>query len=49
MNRQMFIGGVDPLTKYTDMNLKAGPNCTITYANNNATGKVDVTISSWLY
>jgi len=24
MNRQMFIGGVDPLTKYTDMNLRQG-------------------------
>lgn len=46
MNRQMFIGGVDALTKYTDMNLKAGSNVTITYANNNTTKKVDVTISA---
>lgn len=46
MNRQMFIGGVDPLTKYTDMNLKAGSNVTITYVNNNTTKKVDVTFSS---
>lgn len=46
MNRQMFIGGVDPLTKYTDMNLKAGSNVTISYVNNNTTKKVDVTISS---
>lgn len=46
MNRQMFIGGVDPLTRYTDMNLKAGSNVTITYANNNTTKKVDVTFSA---
>ena len=46
MNRQMFIGGADPLTRYTDMNLKAGANMTITYANNNTTKKVDVTFAS---
>lgn len=46
MNRQMFIGGVDPLTKFTDMNLKAGSNVTITYANNNTTKKVDVTFAA---
>lgn len=46
MNRQMFIGGVDPLTKYTDMNLKAGTNVTITYTNNNTTKKTDVTFSA---
>lgn len=46
MNRQMFIGGVDPLTKYTDVNFKAGSNVTLTYANNNATKKVDITITS---
>ena len=46
MNRQMFIGGVDPLTKYTDVNYKAGSNVTITYVNNNATKKVDVTFSA---
>lgn len=46
MNRQMFIGGVDPLKTYTDMNFKAGSNVTISYANNNTTKRVDVTISS---
>ncbi len=46
MNRQMFIGGVDPLTRYTDMNLKAGSNVTISYANNDTTKKVDVTFAS---
>lgn len=46
MNRQMFIGNVDPLKTYTDMNLKAGSNVTITYVNNNTTKRVDVTIAS---
>lgn len=46
INRQMFIGGADPLKTYTDMNLKAGSNVTITYANNNTTKKVDVTFAS---
>jgi len=46
MNRQNFIGNVDPLTKYTDINWKAGSNVTITYANNNTTKRVDITISS---
>jgi hypothetical protein len=46
MNRQILIGGVDPLTRYTDINLKSGSNVTITYVNNNTTKKVDVTISS---
>jgi hypothetical protein len=46
MNRQMYINGVDPLTKYTDMNLKPGTNITLTYANNNTTKKVDVTITA---
>lgn len=46
MNRQMFIGGVDPLTKFTDVNLKAGAGTTITYTNNNVTQKVDITITA---
>lgn len=46
MSRQIFIGGADPLTRYTDINLKAGSNVTITYANNNTTKKVDITIAS---
>ena len=43
MNRQIYINGVDPLTRYTDINLKAGSNVTINYANNNTTKKVDIT------
>lgn len=46
MNRQIFINGADPLTRYTDINLKAGANVTITYVNNNQTKKVDITLSS---
>lgn len=46
MNRQMFINGSDPLTRYTDINLKAGSNVTLSYVNNNATKKVDITITS---
>src|SRR3990167_1293004 len=45
MNRQNFIGGVDPLTKYTDINWKAGAGTTLTYANNDTTKKVDITIT----
>lgn len=46
LNRQMFINGVDPLTKYTDVNLKAGANTTISYANNDTTKKVDITFTA---
>lgn len=46
MNREIFIGGANPLTKYTDINLRAGSNVTITYVNNNTTKKVDVTVSA---
>lgn len=46
MNRQIFVGGSNPLTKYTDINLKASSNTTITYAENNTTKKVDITISA---
>lgn len=45
-NRQIYIGGNDPLTKYTDINLKAGSNVTLTYTNNETTKKVDVTVAA---
>lgn len=45
-NRQILIGGTDPLTKYTDINFKAGSNISISYANNETTKKVDVTITA---
>lgn len=46
MNRQILIGGVNPLTRYTDINWKAGSNITLTYANNDTTKRVDVTITA---
>ncbi len=46
MNRQELFNGVDYLTKYTDINWKAGNNVTFTVSENNSTKRVDVTISS---
>jgi len=47
MNRNIAIGGnVSVLSMYTDINLKAGNNVTITYARNNTTKYTDVTIAS---
>lgn len=46
MNRHINFNGTDFLTKYTDINYKAGSNVTFTIANNNQTKMVDVTISS---
>lgn len=46
MNRQVYIGGADPLTKYTDINWKAGSNVTLSYQNNDTTKKVDITVAS---
>ena len=46
-NRNISIGGNSSvLSRYTDINLKAGSNVTITYVNNNTTKNVDVTIAS---
>jgi predicted nucleic acid-binding Zn-ribbon protein len=46
-NRNIAIGGnTSVLSKYTDINLKAGSNVTITYVNNNATKYTDVTIAA---
>lgn len=46
MNRQNFINNADPLTRYTDINWKAGSNVTITYANNDQTKRVDITLAA---
>ncbi len=46
MNRQILVGGVDPLTRYTDINLKAGSNVILTYSNNDTTKRVDLTIAA---
>ncbi len=46
MNRKITFNGTDYLTKYTDINYKAGTNITFTIANNNTTKQVDVTITA---
>lgn len=46
MNRQIKFNGVNYLTKYTDINYKAGTNVTFTVVNNNQTKMVDVTIDA---
>lgn len=47
MNRNIAIGGnTSVLSKFTDINLKAGSNVTITYSNNQTTKYTDVTISA---
>lgn len=47
MNRQILVGGnPSTLGKYTDINLKAGSNVTITYSSNDTTKRTDITISS---
>lgn len=44
MNRQMLVGGVNPLTRYTDINFIAGTNVTITTANDDVKRRVNLTI-----
>lgn len=47
MNRNMTVGGnASTLSRYTDINFKAGSNVTITYTSNNATKFTDITFSS---
>lgn len=47
MNRNIAIGGnTSVLSRYTDINLKAGANTTITYAYNDQTKYTDVTIAA---
>lgn len=46
MNRKITFGGVDYLTKYTDINYKAGSNVTFTVSTNDTTKMVDVTIAA---
>lgn len=45
-NRDILIGGANALRPYTDINLKAGSNVTITYQANNTTKYTDVTIAA---
>lgn len=46
MNRQVLVGGVNPLTKYTDINWKAGDGISIGTANDNTNKRVDLTITA---
>lgn len=46
MNRQVLFNSTDYLKKYTDINWKAGTNVTFTVVDNNATKKVDITVSA---
>ncbi len=44
MNRQILVGGNNPLTRYTDYNIIAGTNVTITTANDDVKRRVNLTI-----
>lgn len=45
-NRDIRVGGAFVLTPFTDINLKAGSNVTITYSTNQATKFTDITFAS---
>lgn len=47
MNRNVSIGGNSSvLSRYTDINWKAGSNVTLSYANNDQTKNLDITIAA---
>ena len=46
MNRKITVGGVDYLTRYTDLNLIAGTNMTLTVANDDANKRVNITFDA---
>lgn len=47
MNRNIAIqGNTSVLSRYTDINFKAGANVTLTYSNNDSTKFTDITITS---
>lgn len=47
MNRNIAIGGnTSVLSRYADINIKAGANVTLTYTNNNTTKYLDLTIAA---
>lgn len=46
MNRQILVDGVNPLTRYTDINWIAGTGVTLTPVNNDTLKKVNITIDS---
>lgn len=45
-NRRIRIANVDMSNKYTDINWKAGTNVTISYADNDTTKQVDITVAA---
>lgn len=46
-NRNISVGGnASVLSRYTDLNIKAGSNITLSYSNNDATKNLDLTIAS---
>lgn len=47
MNRNIAVGGnTSVLSRYTDLNIRPGSNVTLTYANNNTTKYLDLTIAA---
>lgn len=46
INRQILVGGTNPLTKYTDYNIIAGSGITITTANDDTNKRVNLTFTS---
>lgn len=46
MNRQMLVGGFNPLTRFTDVNFVAGTGVTLTTANDLTNKRVNITISA---
>lgn len=45
-NRQIKVGGTDVLTRYTDINLVAGTNVTLTAATDDTNKRTNITIAS---
>lgn len=46
INRQIYVGNTDALSRYSDVTLKAGSNVTLTVANNNTTKRAEITIAA---
>lgn len=46
MNRRITVSGSDPLTKYTDINFKAGTGVTLTPSTDETNKRVDLTVTA---
>jgi len=46
INRQIRVDGTDVLTRYTDVNLKAGTGVSLSSADDNTNKRVDITLSA---